>query len=107
MNEVQIRARTDWSWQGILLYLGSEESNGRMVLTSFTMATIKPGQPVDPKLMLNAKDAQVLMDDLWACGVRPTEGAGTAGSMAAQTKHLEDMRKIAMDLLRVKVLEEK
>jgi hypothetical protein len=39
--------------------------------------------------------AQTLMDDLWAAGVRPTEGAGSAGAMAAVQKHLEDMRKIA------------
>lgn len=38
--------------------------------------------------------AQELMDDLWRCGVRPTEGAGTAGSMAATQRHLEDMREL-------------
>lgn len=31
---------------------------------------------------------QVLMDDLWKCGVRPTEGAGSAGHAAATAKHL-------------------
>jgi len=41
--------------------------------------------------------AQELMDDLWRCGIRPTDGAGTAGSMAATERHLEDMRKLVFE----------
>jgi hypothetical protein len=37
-------------------------------------------------------DAQTLMDDLWRAGLRPTEGAGSAGALAATQRHLEDMR---------------
>ena len=37
-------------------------------------------------------DAQRLMDELWRCGFRPTEGSGSAGSLAATERHLEDMR---------------
>jgi hypothetical protein len=32
------------------------------------------------------------MDELWHAGIRPTEGAGSAGAMAATQRHLEDMR---------------
>jgi len=46
---------------------------------------------LDP-LEMDAKAAQVLMDDLWACGIRPTEGSGSAGAFEAQRRHLEDMR---------------
>jgi len=45
-----------------------------------------------PTLCLRKDQAQVLMDDLWNCGIRPAEGAGSAGSLAATNKHLEDMR---------------
>jgi len=38
--------------------------------------------------------AQLLMDDLWNCGIRPTEGSGSAGSLKATEYHLEDMRKL-------------
>jgi hypothetical protein len=38
---------------------------------------------------------QKLMDDLWDCGLRPSEGTGSAGALAAVEKHLGDMRKIA------------
>src|SRR5581483_8221763 len=49
---------------------------------------------VVPTLRLSETSAQVLMDDLCKCGLRPTEGTGSAGAMAAQTRHLEDMRKL-------------
>jgi hypothetical protein len=41
--------------------------------------------------------AQLLMDDLWHCGIRPSEGSGSAGAMAATQKHLEDMRKLVFE----------
>lgn len=44
-------------------------------------------------------DAQALIDDLWHSGYRPTEGSGSAGSLAATEKHLADMRKIAFKQL--------
>lgn len=47
---------------------------------------------IDPTLRICVEDAQALMDDLWKCGLRPTEGAGSAGALAATVKHLEDMR---------------
>lgn len=41
--------------------------------------------------------AQGLMDELWDCGIRPSEGSGSAGAMAATQKHLEDMRKLVFE----------
>lgn len=45
-----------------------------------------------PSLSVEMTDCQQLMDELWHCGVRPTEGSGSAGSLAATQKHLDDMR---------------
>lgn len=45
-----------------------------------------------PTMMLAPDAAQELMDELWQCGFRPTEGTGSAGSLAATQRHLEDMR---------------
>jgi hypothetical protein len=47
-----------------------------------------------PTLTMERTEAQVLMDSLWDCGIRPTEGAGSAGAMAATERHLADMRKL-------------
>lgn len=50
------------------------------------------GAEISPSFFLDTQNAQVLMDDLWNCGLRPTEGTGSAGSLAATQRHLEDMR---------------
>lgn len=36
--------------------------------------------------------AQSLMNELWECGIRPAQGAGSAGQLSATLAHLEDMR---------------
>lgn len=53
----------------------------------------------EPTLVIDSTSAQELMDDLWRCGLRPSEGSGSAGSLLATQKHLEDLRKIAFKKL--------
>lgn len=62
---------------------------------------IEEGQMVDDNDVIPMKneEAQQLMDELWRCGLRPTEGAGSAGQMAATERHLADMRKIAFKFI--------
>lgn len=55
---------------------------------------IKTGRAAEPLARISPTDAQVLMDDLWSCGLRPTEGKGSAGALSATQNHLNDMRKI-------------
>lgn len=45
-----------------------------------------------PVTTLSPTAAQQLIDDLWDCGLRPSEGSGSAGQLAAVERHLEDMR---------------
>jgi hypothetical protein len=54
------------------------------------------GQQSHPSFSLGMDDAQALMDGLWQCGLRPTEGTGSAGALAATQKHLEDMRELLL-----------
>lgn len=50
---------------------------------------------VPPATMALSRDAaQRLMDELWHVGLRPSEGSGSAGSLAATERHLADMRAI-------------
>lgn len=63
-------------------------------LEPFTYATERSFQ-------IGQTGAQVLMDDLWNCGIRPTEGAGTAGAMAATQEHLKDLRKLLFHTMKV------
>lgn len=47
---------------------------------------------IPPVLSLDETEAQQLIDQLWDAGVRPTNGAGSVGQLAATEKHLNDMR---------------
>ena len=55
------------------------------------------GEKPEPTLSIPTEDAQTLMDDLWQAGLRPTEGTGSAGSLAATERHLKDMRRLVFD----------
>lgn len=61
---------------------------------------LKKATPEDEGMMrpefLNLPEyaAQNLMDELWRVGLRPSEGSGSAGSLAATERHLKDMQRI-------------
>lgn len=77
---------------------------------SFVSARLEPeawpeGSPAPSLAVLEPTAAQELMDDLWRCGFRPSEGAGSAGALAATERHLADMRAVAFASLRSNGLE--
>lgn len=53
-----------------------------------------------PTFSITTDMAQKLMDNLWDCGFRPTEGQGSAGSLSATKYHLEDMRRLVFDKIK-------
>jgi len=52
---------------------------------------------VYPTFQLSNRNAQALMEQLWQCGIRPSEGKGSAGQLKAVEYHLEDMRKLVFN----------
>ena len=46
----------------------------------------------DSLLRITREEAQQLIDELWQVGIRPTEGKGSAGALAAVEEHLKDER---------------
>jgi hypothetical protein len=66
-----------------------------------TMRTREGPTHIPPALSLQNSTAQQLMDELWRCGLRPSEGSGSAGSLAATECHLTDMRALAFAALKV------
>jgi hypothetical protein len=75
--------------------------SGRYIAQPLTFMHTVEGTITPPCVELSATDAQQLMDQPWHCGMRPTEGTGSAGSLAATERHLADMRKLAMHALNV------
>lgn len=60
-----------------------------------TLTRITPeneGREMPPVFTLRDEGCQHLMDELWRVGFRPSEGSGSAGSLAATERHLADMR---------------
>lgn len=79
--------------EGIYPPWGTEEHPG-------PFKQLVEGQQIEgPTTELGVKAAQELMDDLWQCGIRPSEGSGSAGSLAATQRHLADMQSIAKGAL--------
>ncbi len=83
------------------LYIDTQDS-GPMVAE----AMFKRVDPDDPRIrppMIELTDdgAQRLMDELWSCGIRPTEGTGSAGALAATQAHLHSMQELNGRLLTI------
>lgn len=46
-----------------------------------------------PTIVMERDEMQELADALWRVGIRPTEGAGSAGAMAQAQKHIDTLTK--------------
>ena len=94
--------REEWDF-GISLYARQViEGTSTIVAKELTMEPIENGEFASPFVRLDIQAAQQLIDELWQCGLRPSEGTGSAGSLAATEKHLSDMRLIAFKKLSIK-----
>lgn len=78
------------------------EQGGFSVAKPSVMEPLAEGQIADPFMRLTPADAQQLLDELWRCGIRPSQEQGSTGQSAAMQKHLDDMRTIAFHTLKVK-----
>jgi len=98
-GEFRLRAtREGLLQQTISLYGFEKVDDGANVAQPLTMNWVSSkeleGVSMLPMCRLDPTAAQSLMDELWECGLRPSEGTGSAGALAATQKHLEDMRKL-------------
>lgn len=91
--------------QEISIYCFERSEQGSKVAQPLEFRFEDEGVSFLPIVRLSPDEAQSLMDDLWECGLRPSEGTGSVGAMAPQfelaatQRHLEDMRKLVFDYL--------
>jgi len=91
-------------------FIGSPQPDGGMAIAEpLTMVTRTKEQlgavaslHESPCFSLERSEAQHLMDRLWDAGLRPSEGSGSAGALLATQTHLEDMRALVFEQLRIK-----
>jgi hypothetical protein len=100
-DNLRIHAQRELMWNGVSLHLYSREGHKLAAAKPVVLEVIEHGAVATPMLTLPMPTAQQLMDELWNCGLRPTEGTGSAGSLAATERHLADMRKLAFHSLKV------
>lgn len=92
------------SSHGYALYMATWDQKGKKeyIIRDMTLEELVPGTMItQPTVMLDENAGQSLMDSLFAAGLRPTEGAGSAGAMAATQAHLADLREDHKRMLNV------
>lgn len=109
---LQIRAfKQPFRNRGISLFIDDIPMYGNIDQQHMTALPIKM-RIVEPSEIYSTDDsfapitirpeaAQKLIDDLWDCGLRPSEGTGSAGQLAAVQKHLADFRTILFKKLNI------
>lgn len=96
-GDVSILALREPEWHGVSLKLRLRNSEGTWVARPMELQELQPGYISQPFVRLDMGHAQMLMDQLWTCGLRPTEGSGSAGALAATQAHLDDMRRLCFE----------
>lgn len=78
--------------------------DGRFAIpeAALTMRVIDPGQalPSEPVVNVGQEALQSLIDEIWRLGIRPTEGHGSTGHLAATEKHLDHTTRLLDDTLK-------
>ena len=83
----------------VVLYLG-RTADGKFQEGKVEFVDANPyTQRASPYIDLDMEAAQKLMDDLWNCGLRSSEGRGSAGQLEATRYHLEDMRRLVIETI--------
>jgi len=76
---------------------------GKACAEPLVMKPMNEGERLpEPTFKIEGDEVQWLMDELWNAGVRPSQ-EGTAGQLDATKYHLEDMRKIANEMIEIVV----
>lgn len=110
-NRLKIYAeRRAWDFGTIGLHFRFLSSNDRRVGVPLPLSIKMHDQDSaewhnvasEPLMTLQPDDAQQLIDELWRAGLRPSEGSGSAGSLAATERHLADMRALVFKIPQIK-----
>ncbi len=93
--DLRFFAERSYSYRGIALHISHGNSHAMPV----EFKRVEEGAYHPPAIALTEGAGQELMDELWRAGIRPSEGTGSAGALAATQNHLKDMQRIAFRLL--------
>ena len=86
------------------LYLFARYPDGRIAIPEASLSMRIMEREAAPTrsepILTTGQDAlQTLMDELWHLGIRPTEGHGSTGQLAATEKHLDHTTRLLENTL--------
>ncbi len=101
MGLLRMRARDRDFLRGIEIALFETGRDGALVSVArtVTMESCESECLIPAMCELTPDAAQLLMDDLWRCGLRPTEARLGNESVQAMKEHIGDLRRMAFDVL--------
>ena len=103
-RQLKARAERQFVTDGIVIHLYETTEDGKIsIMTDAIFETFDPTQFIEPDkaLVVPYQTAQELMDSLWDCGLRPSEGSGSAGALKAVENHLKDLQEYGKRLLTI------
>ena len=102
MRNFKVHAENRFYADAIAIHIYERLQNGDIsLLSGLQFTTHHEAEIVEPQeaIQLPRETAQQLMDALWQCGLRPSEGSGSAGALKATENHLKDMQDFSRRLL--------
>ncbi len=93
-HDLEARAERSYWTDTINIYLRARSGNRKLVVTDLVLTELDPDEPVELQpLKFEKETAQRFMDELWNCGLRPSEGTGSAGAMRQAEDHIVTLKK--------------
>jgi hypothetical protein len=97
----------DWLQRDGLTLLGRQRDYDGPKVIRFQLALEKVEEGTyisgyDTGLYLTRDDAQQIINELWRCGMRPRDGSGALAHVEAQQAHMDDLRTILFNALKIK-----
>jgi hypothetical protein len=98
---IETRCQYSFLCHSIDLFVLDRDENGKAVKLAPPVVPVEYEFEMvkEPTIRLHLEQAQALMDQLWQCGLRPTEGSGSAGSLSQAENHIESLKRIAFKLV--------
>ena len=100
---IRVSCGRDWDVDGVRIRFMQKpdpETRGRLLMVPTWRYTVPADGPgPEAYIRLSIEDAQMLMDKLYDCGLRPTQSHGSPGQIQAMEANLNDLRGLVKSLM--------
>ncbi len=102
MNKgIEIRGQKGFGTKSFCLFVDEIRNGTFYTVLPVEMKKADQYEEQQPAIKISEEAAQILLNDLWLAGYRPSDGTGNVGQLKATQNHLDDMRKITFDRLKI------